>query len=175
MGFCFLKNRTRALIFLATLIALSGILAFASTVPLSTSNAQSLSQGVEGIHGTTTAIFQNNVQIALLEFVPAFGPAFGIYSSYDTGLAISALAQTNAGSGLSGLELFVFLLFTPIYWLEFACYSLAVEESLSLLVSFRHHDFRKTEWRWLLGSILFVIVTLFVSAGIEANMINIVK
>jgi len=44
-----------------------------------------------------------------------------------------------------------------------------------LLVSFRNHDFRKTEWKWLLGSILFVIATLFVSAGIEANLINLVK
>jgi hypothetical protein len=170
-----LKNRTRALIFIFALIVLSGILAFASTLPLSTSDAQSLSQGVEGIHATTSAIFLNNAQIALLEFVPGFGPAFGAYSSFDTGLAISALAQTNSNSGLSGLELFIFLLFTPIYWLEFACYSLAVEESISVLVSFRNRDFRKTEWKWLLGSILFVVATLFVSAGIEANMISIIK
>ena len=171
----FLKTRTRTLIFIFTLIILSGILAFASTIPLSLSDAQSLSQSVQGINGTTTAIFQNNVQIALLEFVPVFGPGFGAYSSYDTGLAISALALSNPGSSVSGIELFLFLLFTPIYWFEFACYSLAVEESISLLVSFRNHDFRKTEWKWLLGSILFVIATLFVSAGIEANLINLVK
>jgi predicted metal-binding membrane protein len=170
-----LKTKTRALIFIVTLVILSGILAFASTITLSASDANSLSQSVQGINGTTTNIFQNNVQIALLEFVPVFGPGFGAYSSFDTGLAIAALAQTNSNSGLNGLELFIFLLFTPIYWFEFACYSLAVEESISLLVSFKNRDFRRSEWRWLLGSILFVVATLFVSAGIEANMINIVK
>ena len=170
-----MKTKTRAAIFLTVLVILSGILAYGSTVPLSSSDAQALSQGVAGIKGTTLGIFQNNVQIALLEFVPVFGPGFGAYSTFDTGLAISAIAQTNSTSGISGLELFLILLLTPIYWFEFACYSLAVEESIAILVSFKNHDFRTREWKWLVGSVLFVVGTLFVSAGLEVDLINFIK
>ena len=81
---------------------------------LSSSDTQSISQGVQGIKDTVVGIFENNVMIALAEFIPGFGPAFGVYSSYDTGLALAALAQSNPSTGVSGLELFFVLLLTPI-------------------------------------------------------------
>lgn len=170
-----MKTRTRVIIFLVTFVVLSAILAVASSTVLSASESQSLSQSVEGIKGTVLGIFQNNVQIALLEFVPGFGPAFGAYSSYDTGLALAALAQSNPTTGLSGPELFFILLLTPIYWIEFTCYSVAVEESISLIVSFRNRDFRTVEWKWLVVSVVFVVATLFVSAKLEVDLINSLK
>jgi len=170
-----MKTRTRAIIFIAAFITLSAILAYSSTAELSQSDAQSLSQGVEGINGTVVGIFENNVRIALLEFVPGFGPAFGAYSSYDTGLALAALAQSNPTIGISGFELFIVLLLTPIFWIEFACYSLAVEEGLAIIISLRNHDFRSREWKWLVCSILFVVATLFVSARLEVDLINFLK
>lgn len=170
-----MKTKTRAAIFVVVFIILSVILVYASSVPLSSADAQSLSTGVYSIKATTVGIFQNNVQIALLEFIPVFGPAFGGYASYSTGLAISALAQTNSGSGLSGPELFFILMLTPIYWLEFSCYSLAVEESISVMVSFKNRDFKTREWKWLLASVIFVVTTLFVSAGLEFDLINFIK
>jgi hypothetical protein len=163
------------LIFLIVFVILSAILAYSSTVPLSQSEASSLSQGVEGIKGTTIGIFENNVKIALLEFVPGFGPAFGVYASYSTGLAISALAQSSPKSGISGIELFLILLLTPIYWLEFTCYSMAVEESIALIASVKNNIFRLSEWKWLIGSVVFVIATLFVSAQLEVQLINFMK
>jgi Stage II sporulation protein M len=170
-----LKTRTRAAIFLIVFVVLSAILAFSSSTVLSPSYAQSLSQSVQGIKGTVLGIFENNVQIALVEFVPGLGPAFGAYSSYDTGLAIAALAQSNPTNGLSGPELFFILLLTPIYWIEFTCYSVAVEESIALIVSFRNRDFRTSEWKWLIASIIFVVATLFISARLEVDLINSLK
>jgi hypothetical protein len=170
-----MKTRTRAIIFIIAFITLSAILAYSSSIQLSQSDAQSLSQGVEEISGTVLGIFENNVQIALVEFVPGFGPAFGAYSSYNTGLALAALAQSNSTFGISGFELFLVLLLTPIFWIEFACYSLAVEESLAVIVSFKNRDFRTREWKWLVYSILFVVVTLFVSARLEVDLINFLK
>jgi hypothetical protein len=73
------------------------------------------------------------------------------------------------------LELFLALLLTPIYWIEFSCYSLAVEESIALIISFWKKDFRTTEWKWLVVSILFVVATLFVSARLEVQLINLAK
>jgi len=170
-----MKTKIRAVIFIVAFIALSAILAYSSTIELSQSDAQSLSQGVEGINGTVVGIFENNVQIALFEFVPGFGPAYGVYSSYDTGLALSALAQSNSTLGINGFELFLVLLLTPIFWIEFSCYSLAVEESLAIIISFKNHDFRSREWKWLICSILFVVATLFVSARLEVDLINFLK
>lgn len=170
-----MKTRTRVTIFVAVFIVLSAILAFSSSTVLSASEAQSLSQGVTGIKDTVLGIYQNNVQICLLEFIPGFGTAFGAYASYDTGLAIAALAQSTPNSGLSGPELFFILLLTPIFWIEFTCYSLAVEESISIMISFRNHDFRKVEWRWLVASVVFVVATLFVSAAFEVDLINFLK
>ena len=160
------------LIFVIVFIILTSILAYASSVSLGSSDAQSISQSVKGIKGTVLGIFENNVQIALLEFIPGFGPAMGVYSSYDTGLAIAALAQTSATAGVSGPLLLLILLFTPIFWIEFTCYSLAVEESIAIIVSFRNHDFRSVEWKWLVVSVIFVIATLFVSARLEVNLIS---
>jgi len=170
-----LKTRTRVAIFLIVFVVLSAILAYSSSIVLSSADAQSLSQGVEGIKDSVVGIFENNVQIALVEFVPGFGPAFGAYSSYDTGLAIAALAQSSPTSGLSGPELFFVLLLTPIYWVEFTCYSLAVEESIAIMISLKERTFRTAEWKWLVGSILFVVATLFVSAGLEVDLINFLK
>jgi hypothetical protein len=170
-----MKTKTRAILFIAVFITLSVILAYSSTVVLSQSDAQSMTQGVEGLNDTVPAIFRNNVQIALLEFIPGFGPAFGAYSSYDTGLAIAAIAQSTPNMSISGLELFLILLITPIFWIEFACYSLAVEESVAIIISFKNRDFRSREWKWIIGSILFVAATLFVSARLEVEMINLVK
>jgi hypothetical protein len=168
--------KSRVIIFLIIFLVLSGILAYSSTIQLSPSDAQSLTQSAKNIDESVVGIFKNNVQIALLEFVPGFGPGFSVYSSYDTGLVLAALAQSNqSSSGITGLELFLALLLTPIYWIEFTCYSVAVEESISLIISFRNKDFRKNEWKWLVGSILFVVATLFVSARLEVQLINLAK
>ena len=170
-----MKTKTRAILFIVVFITLSIILAYSSTIVISQSDAQSMTQGVEGINDTVPAIFRNNVQIALLEFIPGFGPAFGAFSSYDTGLAISAIAQSTPNISVSGLEFFFVLLITPIFWIEFACYSLAVEESIAIIDSFKNRDFRSREWKWIICSILFVVATLFVSAKLEVEMINLVK
>jgi hypothetical protein len=170
-----MKTKTRAIIFIIVFITLSSILAYSSSLELSQSEAQFLTQEVAGINSTVLGIFENNVQIALLEFVPGFGPAYGAYSIYDTGLAFAAIAQYNSTVGISGFELFLVLLLTPIFWIEFACYSLAVEESFAIVISFKNRDFRSSEWKWLVCSILFVVATLLVSARLEVDMINFIK
>lgn len=170
-----MKTRTRVTIFIIVFIILSVVFAYGSTAQMSQAQAQSISQGVQGIPETTLGIFRNNVQIALIEFIPGFGPAFGVYTSYDTGVALAGLAEANPSAGISGLESFFVLVLTPIFWLEFFCYSLAVEESISVIISFKNRDFRTNEWKWLAGSIFVVIATLFVSAQLEVDLINFLR
>lgn len=165
----------RILILLMVFIALSTIFGYASTLTLSPQQAESLAKQVASVHISTTSIFFNNLEIALIEFIPVVGAIFGAYSSYATGLTTAAIAQTSSfgqQTRLSGFDLFLFLLVTPIYWMEFFCYSLAVEESFSIIISIKHGDFFTREWKWLLGSILTVVVVLLVSARLEVLMIQ---
>jgi len=163
---------TRAKIFAIVFIILSGVLGYSSTIQLSPQDAQSLYLQVKGITPTANGIFLNNLRVALIEFIPLLGPAFGVYVSYSTGLALAAIAQANPGAHVSGLESFLILLITPIYWMEFFSYSLAVEESIALVVSLRRRDFfEKKEWRWLLISLFLVVSVLFVSARLEASLV----
>ncbi len=170
-----MKLSSRVIVFIVVFIVLSVVLGYASTNSLSQTDAQSINSQVQGIQPTTIGIFTNNFRIALLEFIPAFGPAFGVYTSYSTGVAIAAIAEANPQSHITGLESFFLLLITPIYWLEFFSYSLAVEESIAVLVSIRNRDFLKTEWKWLVASVLVVGAVLLVSANLEATLVGAVK
>jgi len=167
-----MKLSTRVFIFLVVFVVLSGAVADASAQPLPQSYAQSLNSQVQSIPATTIGIFLNNVKIALVEFVPLVGPIYGAYTSYSTGVAIAAISQANPKAQISGLESFLILMLTPIFWLEFFCYSLAVEESISLIISLGKRDLVRGEWKWLVASILAVVVVLFFSARLEASLVS---
>ena len=169
-----MKLANRIIILVIVFIVLSAILGFASTTTLSPQDASALNSQANSIQPTTAAIFLNNVQISLLEFIPVFGPAFAAYTSYSTGLVFAAIAQSNSAGNISGLESFFILLITPIYWMEFFSYSLAVEESIAIIISIKNRDL-KIEWKWALVSILVVISVLFVSARLEASLVNLLR
>ena len=171
-----MKVSTRVFIFVAAFVALSVVVAYASTLTLPPGEASSISSQTQSLPSTTKGIFLNNVQIALTEFIPVYGPVFGILVSYDTGVATAALSQANPQAHLSGLELFLFLILTPIYWLEFFSYSLAVEESIAVVIwialSVKNRSLDKTELKWLVGSILAVVIVLFFSARLESSLVG---
>jgi hypothetical protein len=175
-----MNNRNRLLIFVIVFFILSGVLVYSSSVQISQSQAQSLNQQVQSIKVTTFGIYQNNLLIALFEFVPVLGPAFAVYTTYNTGLVASASAQM-ANDSVTGPEATIVTMLTPIFWLEFFCYSLAVEESIVIVItgvqSLRSgfsgkRQWRWPEWRWLAGSIIAVVVILLVSAQIEVQLVH---
>jgi uncharacterized membrane protein SpoIIM required for sporulation len=169
-----LKISRRLGIYIAVFVVLTVIMGYASTVSMPQSEAISLYQQISSISPTTLGIYENNIKVALIEFVPGFGPIYGVLSAYDTGLIVSATGQIpNATT--TGPESFVILLLTPIFWMEFSCYALAVEESISIIVSLVKKDFLKEEWKWLFGSLLFVAAVLLISARLESSMINFLK
>ena len=167
-----LKISTRAIIFVVAFLALTFVLVIASTSKLSSQEAAQLNQTVAAIKPTTLGIFFNNARVDLVEFVPILGPTFGVYVSYSTGIAIAAIAQSSPVQGISGFEAFLALLITPIFWMEFFSYSLAVEESVALVISARSRQMLRGEIRWLIGSILLAIAVLFVSARLEASLVS---
>jgi uncharacterized integral membrane protein len=167
-----MKLSTRVFIFLVVFVVLSGAVAYASAQPISQSYAQNLNSQVESIPATTIGIFLNNVRIALVEFIPFVGPIFAVYTSYSTGVAIAAISTANSQAQINGLEAFLILMLTPIFWLEFFCYSLAVEESISFIIAIGRKEIASAEWKWLVASILAVVVVLFFSARLEASLVS---
>jgi hypothetical protein len=167
-----LKLSTRFIIFIAAFLTLTVVTALASTAKLSPEQARSLNGSVSGISPTTLPIFFNNARVDLVEFIPVVGPAFGVYVSYDTGIVIAAIAETSS-LPVGGLVAFLSLVITPIFWMEFFAYSLAVEESVALVVSARNRALFRTELRSLAGSVLLALAVLFVSAHLEATIVNV--
>jgi len=112
------------------------ILAIGSSIPISSQTAkgiynqlnQTVSQNQAS--GTLTQyIFLNNFRICLIFFIPVFGPLVGVISFVTTGYAIGAESQVL---GLPPI-LYVFLeLLSPVFWIEFTAYSIAITESIWL-------------------------------------------
>ncbi|MEM3672986.1 MAG: stage II sporulation protein M [Candidatus Bathyarchaeia archaeon] len=112
-------------------------------------------------------IFGNNFMITLIMFIPIFGPFFGGYVFYNTGVVISALATAqNAPPTL----VFLLLFLTPVAWLEFLAYSTAIAESIWLV---RRILQRRGKNELVNASIFISIcaVLLAVAAVIETAMI----
>jgi uncharacterized membrane protein SpoIIM required for sporulation len=71
-------------------------------------------------------------------FIPIAGAVLGLFILFNTGVALGAIAATQGYPAYIGL---LSLVITPVFWLEFAAYSLAMAESIWL---FR----RLTQKRW---------------------------
>ncbi|MCL4519835.1 MAG: hypothetical protein M1587_11640 [Thaumarchaeota archaeon] len=167
-----MKLSTRAWIFAAAFFALVFVVALGASAKLTPDQASQLNQTVSGLGHGTLAIFFNNARVDLIEFVPILGPAFGVYVSYNTGLAIEAITQSSSIQGISAIEAFLALMLTPIFWMEFFSYSLAVEESFAILIAARKKEDLSVELRWLVGSLLLAMAVLFVSARLESSIVG---
>ena len=109
-----------------------------SVTPLSQQDATTISQNLNNTiqqhresDTLTQYIFLNNFSICLLMFVPIAGAGLGFLILFNTGLALSAIASTQ------GYPVWVALgslIVTPVFWLEFTAYSIAMASSVLLFV-----------------------------------------
>jgi hypothetical protein len=101
---------------------------------MSKQDADQINQEVENIRNNASAqsLFENNVLICLAMFIPIFGPVFGFYALYNSGVAIEA--QVIATSmGIPPILVFFTDFVLPVIWLEFIAYSTAFAESFWLI------------------------------------------
>jgi hypothetical protein len=127
------------------------------------------SLGEEGV--LMQFIFGNNFIICLLMFIPVLGPLLGFYALFNTGMAVNAIA-TAEGYPLS--LVFLSLVLTPVFWLEFAAYSIAISESIWLFRRILQGWSRG--WRELKNSCIFIsicAVLLLLGAVVEVALIYI--
>jgi hypothetical protein len=141
LNFAFWKNASTrrkriysssAIFVLATLVTIAGTL-----VPLSAQEAQAISDNLQETvntlsetGGLTQFIFGNNFMICLLMFIPVIGPLFGFFVLFNTGTVIGGIAATQ---GVPGVLAFLALVLTPVFWLEFIAYSIAITQSFWLI------------------------------------------
>jgi len=133
-------------------------------------NTTVASLGEEGV--LTQFIFGNNFIICLLMFTPIIGPILGFYALFSTGMVVSAIATAE---GYPLILVFFSLVLTPVFWLEFAAYSIAISESVWLfrrILQGRSRGWRELKTAGFLVSICAMV--LLMGAVVEVALISIV-
>lgn len=148
-------------------------------VPLSEEDASILSSQTSQLLEANTdlaslssAIFVNNFRLCLLMFIPVFGFVFGLFVLFSTGIALNAVSMGQEllpGVPLTPIIALLALMITPIFWIEFATYSLGMAESVWV---FRR--LTQKRWYYLRWTAIFIGISaglLAVGAVAEAWMI----
>jgi hypothetical protein len=157
-------------LFLIFLIITVIIIFIGSSTPLSEEESSQLVEELENRLPavSTHPIFINNFLISVLMFIPALGVASGLFIIYSTGIAISAIGSSM---DLPGFLLFLSLLFLPFTWLEFIAYSLAMTQSVFIILGIINHAFKK-ELKRTAFLLLIVFFLLLSGAFIEVIIVN---
>ena len=128
---------------------------------------QTLTEGLA--HNTLTQdIFVNNFLIICLPmFIPIFGVVWGVFVMFDTGLALSSISFVKGYPVWFGL---LNLILTPVFWIEFAAYSIAMSASIWLARRLMRH-----QWGELKNTAILIAICagiLIVGAIVEVWLIN---
>lgn len=117
------------------------------------------------------SIFGNNMFHTLIMFVPIIGPVWGIFVLFNTGTIINLIATAY---GIPPILALLSLFFTPVFWLEFCVYSVAMAQSTIWLIQiFRGHGKREAVRTCILITICAAILLL--AAVVEWAMINMIN
>jgi hypothetical protein len=146
-----------------------------SFVPLNSQDALTLSNQVNQTlnenranNTLTQAIFLNNFEICLLMFIPVVGAGLGMFVLFDTGLALGAIASTQGYPVWLGLAS---LVVTPVFWLEFAAYSIAMAESIWLFRRLTQKRWSMLKWTGVFIGVCAALLT--VGAFVEVWLITV--
>lgn len=115
-------------------------------------------------------IFINNIEIALVMFIPVIGIIMGTISGFSTGLVFNSMLYTPGGDAVAySTPLIVFL--TPFGILELVSYGIAISRSGILIFEILKKEFVKRSLIYLMIEIVLVSGLLFMGAVIEWMMI----
>lgn len=117
---------------------------------------------------TPFTIARNNLTIGVLLFIPVVGLGLLTIVSYNTGVALAALATIEE---VPALTLFLALLSSPVTWIEAIAYSLAAAQGVMCLQGLLSKRLR-AELRNLLTVVLAVSLLLVFGALWEASMVR---
>ncbi len=148
--------------------------AIGSLIPLNAQDADTISQQLnqtlaehQANDSLTQYIFLNNFQICLLMFVPIIGPALGMLILFQTGVALSAISMSQGFPVVLG---WLSLVVTPVFWLEFVAYSIAMTASIWLFRRLMQHRWRELKWTAIAIGICAALLA--IGAVVEVWIIN---
>jgi uncharacterized membrane protein SpoIIM required for sporulation len=169
------QRRKRIYSIIAVFVIALIVTVIGSFVPLSSQDAYQLSNQLNqtlnenrASNTLTQYIFINNFEICLLMFIPVAGAALGLLILFDTGLALGAIATTQGYPIWLGLAS---LLVTPVFWIEFAAYSIAMAESIWLVRRLMQAILTEERGRWreiLWRELKWAGISIAVCAGLLA-------
>ncbi|UCE96077.1 MAG: hypothetical protein JSV51_00225 [Candidatus Bathyarchaeota archaeon] len=113
-------------------------------------------------------IFGNNFLFTLLMFIPIIGPIWGSFILFNTGIVLAVL---GIAEGIPPILLYFLLFFTPILWLEFCAYSIAMAQSTIWFLQMLRQRSKKEAVRTCILITICALILSF-SALIEWIMIN---
>ncbi len=119
--------------------------------------------GVEGI-------FLHNFSVALPMFVPGFGPAWGVFSGWQTGAGLRVLEIENPQ--LANVFPVLILLSSPYGAMELVAYSIGMSRSYLLAVSLIRRRHIRDQMLSTAIEIGIVLVLLLAGGFVEYSMIH---
>ena len=166
------RKRIYSIIFIFVLAFILTVIG--SYIPLSHNDAQTITDTLNSTITThkannslTEFIFLNNFEICLIMFIPIIGAVLGLAILFNTGIALGAIASIQGYPVALGL---LSLVITPVFWLEFTAYSIAIAESIWLTRRLLQHRWLEVKNTAILIAICAGI--LIVGAIVEVWLIN---
>lgn len=164
-----LEKRTYSTIIMLILAIL--FIVIGSYIPLSQENVNALNdyrnQTVDStmvnFWFATGSIFLNNFIICLLMFIPVVGPIMGLSIILNTGIIFNAMATA---AGYPTILYISNLILSPVFWLEFFAYSIAMAESIWILRRILQGRWRELKITGILIGICAIL--LLIGALVEA-------
>ncbi len=183
--------RLKLLLIIIGLATFLGTLFVGSVTTVSLRDAQQINQQVNNsvppnatLWGLTSAIFQNNLKIALFGLIPfLIGSGILLFIGWSTGIAFSgqALIETTRGTPVTGPELLIVTMLFPFFFWELSGYALTMMEGIIItrglikgnrierLIAPGH--FRDGELFKALLVVVMTAIVLFIAALIESYLI----
>ncbi len=113
------------------------------------------------------SIASHNLEVATSEIIPVVGPAEFVLSSSITAITAETLGKSEGVSVPGPLIMFA-LFILPDTWIELVAYSVAVAESIMLLLAIfgksLKHEIKRAVYVWI-----FIVIDLVVAASLESG------
>ncbi|MEM2936609.1 MAG: stage II sporulation protein M [Candidatus Bathyarchaeia archaeon] len=155
-----ISKRLAVIIVFVILIAVTFV---GANSPIDPSEAGGIVEEIENMVPSLQLIFGNNFMHCLIMFTPVLGPVWAGYVLYSTGKVFAAFGYV---SKISPNLLFGITFLFPHAWLEYLAYTLAVSQSIWLVLMAWQHQLR-AELKNLYKMVTVCALLLLLAAFIE--------
>jgi len=115
-------------------------------------------------------IFLNNLNVGLPMFIPGFGPVWGLYSGWSTGVSFSAIISMSPDlADFQPLDIFYASSFG---FMELIAYSIGMSRGAFLIFAFVQKSKKKPLIVWSLIEISIAISLLIIGGMVESSIME---